>query len=76
MAKRWCEDYEVDIESGIRLALEKGVNPLKGQFASKIEETKETMEGHLGNLGVKKFCAITYERYEPGGPVPGFMVRK
>ncbi|WP_131800136.1 hypothetical protein [Methylobacterium indicum] len=76
VAKKWCGDYEVDLESGVRLAIAKGINPLKGEFNRLIDETKEKLEGHMGDLGVKKFCEITYERYRPGGPVPGFMMKK
>ncbi|WP_156453459.1 hypothetical protein [Methylobacterium sp. CCH5-D2] len=76
VAKRWCDDYQVDLESGIRLAVSNGVNPLKGKFNLIVEETKEKLELAMANLGSAKFCAITYERYRPGGPVPGFMVRK
>lgn len=76
VAKRWCEEYQVDLESGVRLVLEKGINPTKGQFSIEVEKTKEKMEGYLENLGVNKFCAITYERYKPGGLVPGFMAKK
>ena len=75
VASRWCKDYTVDVESGLKLALSEGMNPLKAPYKQSLEEAKEKLEGILAKVGVNRFCSVTYERYKPGGPVPGFMVK-
>ena len=75
VAARWCKDYTVDIESGLRLALSKGMNPTKLPYSKPFDAAKLKLEGILAETGVNRFCTVTYDRFKPGGPVPGFMVK-
>lgn len=76
MATRWCEDYVVDLKSALVLAIEKNVNPMKPPYEKVFDDTKEKLEKVMGEVGVSRFCSVTYERFKPGGVVPGFMMKR
>lgn len=76
VATRWCEDYIVDIKSALVFALEKKVNPTKPPYEKVFDETKEKLEKVMGEVGVSRFCTVTYDRFKPGGVVPGFMMKR
>lgn len=76
VAARWCKDYSVDLESPLRLALEKRMNPTKPPHEKEFDAAKTKLELIMAETGVERFCKVTYDRYKPDGPVPGFMMKK
>lgn len=76
VASKWCEDYKIDVDGMVQIAILADVNISKEPNKAYFVERRKEYEGMMGQYGMNAFCAAAYKRFGPGGPISGLMMKK